>query len=108
MDETIGRDTLLELIKLQIKVLKAYKDLLESWERREAKEAINDVVKAAIKAAGPVLRFQKEAYERVVDLHEGAVVQTGELLKKLLEEEEGRASLHKDIRERTQGSHSES
>ena len=51
--------------------------------------------------------MQHVAYEKVVNLHEGAVVQTGELLQKLLDEEAGRAELHKTIRERTQGSQSE-
>jgi hypothetical protein len=100
MDETIGRKTLLELIKLQISILTEYQELLASDERRDAKRALNKIIKAAIDAAGPFLALQHLAYDKSVGLHEKAVDQTRELLKEFLEEEQGRADLHRDMRER--------
>jgi hypothetical protein len=99
MEEKIGRDTLLELIQLQINILDDYKALLKSDERRDAKEALNDVVKAAILAVKPMLTLQHLAYGKVVDLHEKAVQQTRDLLEKLRDEEKARADIHKRMRD---------
>jgi hypothetical protein len=102
MEEKIGRETLKELIKLQITIIDKYKELLDSDERTEAKEAVNEVVKAAINAVGPVLRLGQVAYEKAVDVHEQAVAQTRDLLVELLKEEVARADIHKRMREQAE------
>ena len=99
MEEQIGRETLQELIKLQINILTAYQVLLESGERARAKEAVNKVVKAAIEAVGPLLTLEHLAYDGAVTLHEHAVGQTRNLLEKLLKEEQSRAKIHEEMRE---------
>jgi hypothetical protein len=102
MEEKIGREALLELIKLQISILDKYKELLDSPERDEAKDKLNDVIKAAIKAVGPVLALQYSAYSKAVDLHQDAVKQTQDLLEELKKEEEERANIHKTMRQQAE------
>jgi len=102
MEERIGRETLQELIKLQISILDKYRELLKSDERQEAKEAVNEVIKAAITAVRPILRLGHVAYEKAVDLHEQAVGQTRDLLQELLKEEQARADIHKRMREQAE------
>ena len=102
MEEKIGRDTLVELIQLQIKLLAEYKALVNTEEggtAKEAKDALNEVVKAAIAAVGPILTLQHKAYDKAVGLHKTAVEQTGALLTKLLAEETARAEIHRKMRE---------
>ena len=102
MEEKIGRETLLELIQLQINILDDYKELLNTRPggmAEEAKDALNEVIKAAITAVGPILTLQHHAYNKAVGLHEKAVQQTQDLLKKLLDEEKARAEIHKRMRD---------
>jgi hypothetical protein len=103
MEEKIGRETLQELIKLEIGILSAYQKLLTSDERGEAKKALNKIIKAAIDAVAPVLEFQHAVYNTAVPLHEYAVEQTRQLLAKLLEEEQTRAAIHNKMREEAEG-----
>jgi hypothetical protein len=56
-----------------------------------------------IAAVGPVFELQQLAYNKVFDknvgLHELAVTKTGELLAKLLQEEQTRAEIHERMQE---------
>jgi hypothetical protein len=98
MEEKIGRETLQKLLELQIELLKKYTELLESPQRRQAKEAINEILKAIItKAVPPVLAFGKLAYDNTVALHEEAVKKTGDLLADLLKEEKARANVRETM-----------
>jgi hypothetical protein len=102
MEEKIGRETLQELIKLQISILDKYKELLDSCERSRAKEALNKVITAAIDAVGPLLTVGHMAYDKAVVVHEEAVRQTRSLLQKLLDEEKARAEIHNKMREQAE------
>jgi len=98
MEEKIGRETLQKLLELQIHLLDQYTEALESDERKEAKEAVNDILKAVIAAVGPIFLFQRLAYNKTVGLHEEAVTKTSELLSHLLEEERKRAQIRDRMR----------
>jgi hypothetical protein len=99
MEEKIGRETLQKLLELQIQILAKYKEILDSDERGRAKTAVNNILKAMIAAVGPVFELQHLAYDRTVGLHELAVTKTGELLAKLLQEEQTRAEIHERMQE---------
>ena len=104
MAEDIGRETLQELIKLQISILTTYQEVLDSKERRDFKDALNKVIKAVVDAAGPFLSLQHLAYGKAVRLHEQAVNQTRDLLEKLEKREKERIQLHERMRkERERG-----
>jgi hypothetical protein len=107
MDESIGRETLQELITLQLSLLKTYKEVLDSQELRDAKQALNNAIKAAIAAVGPVLTLQHMAAGKAVGLHREAVDQTRTLLEKLLREEQARAALHQKLHEEAEGRRAE-
>jgi len=99
MEDEIGRETLLELLTLQISILERYKKLLEHDQRKKAKKALNEVLKAAIAAVEPIVTWQHMAYDEAVGVHEDAVKKTHDLLKKLLDEEKERAEMHKRMRQ---------
>jgi hypothetical protein len=98
MEEKIGRETLQELLKLQIQILDKYKEVLDSKEREEAKKAVSNILKAIIAAVGPVFRLQQLAYDETVGLHEEAVKKTHKLLDDLSREEQARAEIHNRMR----------
>jgi hypothetical protein len=102
MEEKIGRETLQELIKLQISILDKYKELLGSPERTAAKRALSNAITAAIAAIGPLLTVGHLAYDRFVVVHQEAVEQTRSLLQKLLDEEKARAEIHNKMREQAE------
>src|SRR5262245_15912241 len=102
MADEIGRETLLELLTLQISILERYKKLLEHDQRKKAKEALNGILKAAIAAVEPVVTWQRMAYDEAVGVHEDAVKKTRDLLQKLLDEEKGRAEMHKRMRQQAE------
>jgi len=103
MEEKIGRETLQELLKLQIQILDKYKKVLDSDERKEAKKAVSNILTAIIAAVPSVFRLQQLAYNEIVGLHEEATAKTRKLLEDLLREEQARAEIHNRRRDQARG-----
>jgi hypothetical protein len=109
MDENIGRPALIEMLKLQIEMIKEYQNLLKSPEFRDARENLRKAIQTAIVAVGPILAFGHATARKLVDLHkDDAMAATLRLLEKLLEQEQERdeRSQRMKRRERVSGQRS--
>ena len=98
MADEIGRKSLEQLIQLQINLLSAYQELLNSPKWGEAKGHINNAIKDALQAVGPFLTVQATAASKAGELHRQAVAQTLQLLEDLKKEEKDRANIHGQMR----------
>jgi hypothetical protein len=98
MDEEIGRESIQDLLQLQIGLLQAYGDLLKDEQWGTAKNAIGTALKEAITALASVANSQSSAAGQILDAHKNMVEHSRQLLEKLLAEQKKRTDRYREAR----------